>query len=102
MKKKNKKIKIEKGNVFCEGDNCYCDMQETLNKIFPYYMPNCLTEEEFNILKNNLKEIDLLSEENKDNLLEIYKSVFKVNRSWGTKVYNHLARVYKEYEPTGN
>ena len=36
MKKKNKKVELKKDNVFCKGDNCYCDMQETLNKIFPY------------------------------------------------------------------
>ena len=98
MKKKKKKIKIEKGNVFCEGDNCYCDMQETLNKIFPYYMPNCLTEDQYKSLKDNLIDQKLLSEDNINELLRVYKNIFRINRTYGIKVYNQLERVFKEYE----
>ena len=100
--KKSKKVEKKKDNVFCEGDNCYCDMQKKLNDLFPYYMPNCLTEDEYNILKNNLIDKNKLSEDNKENLLSVYNSIFKQSRTYGDKVYNHLDRVYKEYEPTGN
>jgi hypothetical protein len=34
------------------GDDCNCDQRkEALNKLFPYNKPNCLTEPDYNFLK---------------------------------------------------
>ena len=34
------------------GDDCNCDQRkEALNKLFPYSKPNCLTEQDYNVLK---------------------------------------------------
>jgi len=34
------------------GDDCNCDQRkEALNKLFPYSKPNCLTEQDYNFLK---------------------------------------------------
>lgn len=37
---------------FVAGDDCGCDQRkEALNKLFPYSKPNCLTEQDYNFLK---------------------------------------------------
>ena len=37
---------------FVAGDDCGCDQRkEALNKLFPYSKPNCLTETDYNFLK---------------------------------------------------
>jgi hypothetical protein len=37
---------------FVAGDDCNCDQRkEALNKLFPYSKPNCLSEQDYNFLK---------------------------------------------------
>jgi hypothetical protein len=37
---------------FVAGDDCNCDQRkEALNKLFPYSKPNCLSEADYNFLK---------------------------------------------------
>jgi len=65
---------IKKLVKFIAGEDCGCDeRKEKLNKIFPYFKPNCLEEEEYNYLTdffNNRKNSIKPSEQTQ--LLKIY------------------------------
>ena len=95
MKKSKSKKSIE--NKFCLQINCECSAKPILDNLFPYYKPECLTEDEFDILKDNLIDKKDLLEDNKEHILKVYNRVFKQNREYGEKVYNHIERVYKEF-----
>ena len=94
--KKSKKKKIV-NNKFCITENCKCDLQPVLNDLFPYYSPNCLTESEFDLLKDNLIDKNDLNSDNKEIITKIYNRVFKQNKAYTDKVYNQIQRIYKEF-----
>ena len=94
--KKSKKKKIV-DNKFCITGDCKCDLQSVLYNLFPYYSPNCLTENEFDLLKDNLIDKNDLKDDNKEIITKIYNRVFKQNKSYTDKVYNQIQRIYKEY-----
>ena len=46
-----KVTRVDKIAKFVLGEDCKCDeRKEKLNKLFPYFKPNCLTEDEYNYL----------------------------------------------------
>ena len=46
---------VDKVVHFIAGEDCGCkERQEKLNKLFPYKVPECLKEEEYNTLTNLL------------------------------------------------
>ena len=47
---------IDKAVKFLAGEDCGCDeRKDKLNNIFPYYRPNCLTEDEYNYIGEQIK-----------------------------------------------
>jgi hypothetical protein len=98
---------IDKVAKFVLGEDCGCDeRKEKLNKIFPYAKPNCLTEEEFNILDAYFKKNTetLLSEEQED-FLKINNRVFSQKATFSTcasclrDLVGKLKVIYNEYNP---
>lgn len=85
--------------------DCGCDKRKKkLNELFPYLMPELLTEDEFNFLDLTFK-----NETNKikdpDRILEIYNRVFKDKKKMTScspcfvnQVYNKLKAIYNEYK----
>ena len=85
--------------------DCGCDKRKKkLNELFPYLMPELLTEDEFNFLDLTFK-----NETNKikdpDRILEIYNRVFKDKKKmtncspcFVNTVYNKLKAIYNEYK----
>lgn len=85
--------------------DCGCDKRKKkLNELFPYLMPELLTEDEFNFLDLTFK-----NETNKikdpDRILEIYNRVFKDKKKmtncspcFVNQVYNKLKAIYNEYK----
>ena len=65
---------VDKVAKFVLGEDCNCDKRkEKLNKMFPYFKPNCLEEDEYNYLTdffNNRKNSIKPSEQTQ--LLKIY------------------------------
>ena len=63
------------------GKDCGCDKRkETLNKMFPYNKPNCLTQDEHSYLTDfYLQERNRISVEEQRQLLTIYNRVFNYN-----------------------
>tara|TARA_R100001443_G_scaffold113436_1_gene128097 strand:+ start:11098 stop:11481 length:384 start_codon:yes stop_codon:yes gene_type:complete len=88
------------------GVDCGCDKRkEKLNKLFPYKKPECLTEEEYMILKGFFKRVKSnVSASEQTALLDIYNRVFKQNRQPSTcgscvkELVNDMKTLFKEYE----
>jgi len=88
------------------GVDCGCDKRkEKLNKLFPYKKPECLTEEEYMVLKGFFKRVkNNVSASEQTALLDIYNRVFKQNRQPSTcgscvkELVNDMKTLFKEYE----
>ncbi len=87
------------------GLDCGCDeRKEKLNKIFPYKKPNCLTETDYNYLKDffdkNPSQITPIVQRE---LSVIYKNIFNVNleasscASCWRDYIGQIRRIYNEY-----
>lgn len=73
---------IDKAVKFIAGEDCGCDKRkEALNKLFPYNKPECLTEQEYEYLKEFFKinKIKLKYEE-QVSLLNISNRVLHTKR----------------------
>lgn len=85
--------------------DCGCDKRKKkLNELFPYLMPELLTEDEFNFLdltfKNETNQI-----RDPERILQIYNRVFKDKKKmtncspcFVNTVYNKLKAIYNEYK----
>jgi hypothetical protein len=71
---------IKKVVEFIAGEDCGCDdRKEALNKLFPYSKPNCVTEEDYEILTNlfvERKSTNKLSADEVKTLYRIHDYVF--------------------------
>jgi len=97
---------IAKVAKFIMGEDCGCDeRKEKLNAIFPYRKPECLTEAEFNYLK----EIELATKNTfrpseVTRVREIYSRVMKVRlepsncASCFKEIVLNLVKVYESYD----
>ena len=84
-----KKKKEQKLNTFCGKSKCNCEMKSKLAKIFPYHLPNCLTESEYDALGTNATSFEELG--------EIYSRVFNSDNTYSEKRFEQLKRIRKEY-----
>jgi hypothetical protein len=67
---------------FIAGDDCNCEeRKETLNKLFPYKVTNCLTEENYNYLDTYLK-----GNKTKPNPIEQIELLAIYSQTFNTKV----------------
>ena len=88
------------------GMDCGCDKRkEKLNKLFPYKKPECLTEDEYMILKGFFERVKSnVSASEQTALLDIYNRVFKQNKQPSTcgscvkELVNDMKTLFKEYE----
>lgn len=88
------------------GWDCECDARkETLNRLFPYVKPNCLTENNYNYLSNLFsKHLNEISINQQYEIIEIYLQVFgtKLEHSncsscWRDRI-NELRKVYDTHK----
>ena len=88
------------------GEDCGCDdRKKTLNHIFPYQKPNCLTENEYNYLNELFsKPKNTVSSKVQAEILQIFNRVFNERREMTScsscflnGVYSKLERILKEY-----
>ena len=88
------------------GEDCGCDdRKKTLNHIFPYQKPNCLTESEYNYLNELFsKPKNTVSSKVQAEILQIFNRVFNERREMTScsscflnGVYSKLERIFKEY-----
>lgn len=106
LEKVFKKTGIDKVAKWVLGEDCGCDdRKEKLNYLFPYYKPECLTEDEFNYLDKYFKaNKNTVHPQTQKKLLGIFNRIFKQNRDMTScsscfkkDLHNKLHRVYLEY-----
>jgi len=96
---------IDKVVHFIAGEDCGCDKRkEKLNKLFPYKVPECLKEEEYNTLTNLLPNMRVkVKPSDQLEFLKIYNRVFKTNEqptscaSCLNDMLRKIKMVYNEY-----
>lgn len=97
---------IDKLAKWALGEDCGCDdRKKTLNHIFPYQKPNCLTENEYNYLNELFsKPKNTVSSKVQAEILQIFNRVFNERREMTScsscflnGVYSKLERIFKEY-----
>lgn len=97
---------IEKAVKFLAGEDCGCDeRKDKLNNMFPYYKPNCLTEDEYNYIGKQIETVkSTIQRDDVPKLLAIYNRVFNDNKQatscdscFVNGVWNKLKTVYKQY-----
>jgi hypothetical protein len=90
---------------FLAGEDCGCtERKESLNKLFPYNKPECLTEEEYNYIVSQMKiTTNVVTQSVQLKMLKIYNRVFHDNKqptSCGScfrETYNKLKTLIDEY-----
>jgi len=93
---------------FLLGEDCGCEERKAkLNKMFPYYKPLCLEEDEYNFLTEffakGTKQVKI---QDQRDMLKIYNRVFRLKvprtttdcSSCVREMVGNLKRLYKEYE----
>lgn len=96
---------IDKVVHFIAGEDCGCDKRkEKLNKMFPYKVPECLKEEEYNTLTNLLPNMAVrVRPSDQIEFLKVYNRVFKTNEqptscaSCLNDMLRKIKMVYNEY-----
>lgn len=96
---------IEKAVKFIAGEDCGCDeRKETLNKWFPYNVPECLNENEYNFLNKFFKNKPVtISVDTQKQLLTIHNRIYKqdlqLSRCAGCvkDLVKRLEKVFKAY-----
>lgn len=97
---------VDKLVHFIAGDDCKCkERQEKLNKLFPYKVPECLKEEEYNTLTNLLPNMAVrVRPSDQIEFLKVYNRVFKTNEqptscaSCLNDMLRKIKMVYNEYQ----
>lgn len=97
---------IDKLVKFVAGEDCGCDKRkETLNRMFPYNNPLCLTEDEYQYLDAYIvSKRDDLKHAEQTRMLAIYNRVFRAKNepsncaSCWRDIMNALKKIHATYE----
>ena len=96
---------IKKAVKFIAGEDCGCtERKNALNKVFPYKKVECLTEDEYNYLVDQMKRpSNVVSQTVQLKMLRIYNRVFNANKqptgcsSCFRNTYNALKSLIDQY-----
>ena len=98
---------VDKVAKWILGEDCGCkERKQSLNKIFPYAKPECLTEDEYNYLDMYFTDKpSTISSIQQKELLRIYNRVLHQNTKptnctpcFLSSVHDKLYKIYKEYD----
>jgi len=97
---------IKKAVKFIAGEDCGCDERKsTLNKLFPYKKPECLTEDEYKYLEEVFKiGSNTIPSAQQMKMNKIYNRVFHQNKKTTScgrcfmSTYNELKTLMNEYK----
>jgi hypothetical protein len=97
-------VKIDKAVKFIAGEDCGCDERKVkLNEMFRYKKPECLTEQEFDLIKMAVDtKKNKFTPDEQNAFVSIYERIFKTKVectpcSFGKVVYKDLVAVYNQY-----
>ena len=105
LEKVFEKTGVAKVVKWLAGDDCGCDeRKKRLNELFPYRKPNCLNEDEFNILDGFFsKNTAEISPSDQNKLLSVYNRVLNLRQeptscgSCWRDIIAKLKVLHKEY-----
>ena len=104
VQKITKATGIEKAVKFLAGEDCGCDeRKEKLNEVFRYKKPECLTEQEFDLIKMAVDtKKNKFTPDEQNTFVAIYERIFKTKVDctpcgFGKVVYKDLVQVYNQY-----
>ena len=104
VEKITKATGIKKAVKFLAGEDCGCDeRKEKLNEIFRYKKPECLTEQEFDLIKMAVDtKKNRFTPDEQELFKNIYERIFKVKVectpcSFAKVVWKDLTAVYNQY-----
>jgi hypothetical protein len=98
---------ISKIAKFILGEDCGCsERKRILNELYPYYKPECLTEDEYKYLDEYYTEAkNNIPSEVQKAVLDIYNRVFhqranltSCSSCYKKTIHDKLLNVYKEYK----
>jgi len=99
-----KSVKIDKVAEWIAPDGCGCEERKTkLNSIFRYRKPECLTEQEFRLIKDAVDtKKNKFTPDEQNAFVDIYERIFKTKVectpcSFAKVVYKDLVAVYNQY-----
>jgi hypothetical protein len=98
------KTGIAKAAKFVLGEDCGCEeRKEKLNQVFRYKKPECLTEQEFDLIKMAVDtKKNKWTPDEQETYKKIYERIFKTKVectpcSFGKVVWKDLQAVYNQY-----
>ena len=104
VEKITKATGIKKAVKWLAGEDCGCDeRQEKLNEMFRYKKPECLTEDEFNLISTAVKNKQIkFTPQEQETYKNIYERVFKAKVectpcSFAKVVWKDLVAIYNYY-----
>jgi len=104
VEKITKATGIKKAVKFLAGEDCGCDERKVkLNEMFRYKKPECLTEQEFDLIKMAVEtKKNKWTPEEQETYKNIYERIFKTKVectpcSFGKVVWKDLQAVYNQY-----
>ena len=104
VEKITKATGIKKAVKWLAGEDCGCDeRQEKLNKMFRYKKPECLSENEFNLIKMAIDtKKNRFTFDEQETYKDIYERIFKTKVdctpcSFGKIIWKDLVAVYNQY-----
>ena len=104
VQKITKATGIEKAVKFIAGEDCGCDeRKEKLNEMFRYRKPECLTEQEFELIKMAVDtKKNKFTPDEQETFKNIYERIFKTKVectpcSFAKVVWKDLNAVYNQY-----
>ena len=104
VEKITKATGIKKAVKWLAGEDCGCDeRQEKLNEMFRYKKPECLTEDEFNLISTAVKNKQIkFTPQEQETYKNIYERVFKAKVectpcSFAKVVWKDLVSIYNQY-----
>lgn len=91
---------------FLAGEDCGCDeRKKKLNELFRYNKPECLTEDEYNFLKEFYSaQKNVVSGPEQRKLIKIYNRVFRANKELTScspclkTLYDRLKQYFETYQ----
>ncbi len=104
VEKITKATGIKKAVKWLAGEDCGCsERQEKLNEMFRYKKPECLTEDEFNLISTAVKNKQIkFTPQEQETYKNIYERVFKAKVectpcSFAKVVWKDLVAIYNYY-----
>ena len=104
VEKITKATGIKKAVKWLAGEDCGCDARQAkLNEMFRYKKPECLTEDEFNLISTAVKNKQIkFTPQEQETYKNIYERVFKAKVectpcSFAKVVWKDLVAIYNYY-----